>query len=414
MVTKFPIPGADGRVALIGGMAFDITEWRRAELALAESEARLRDADRRKDEFLATLAHELRNPMAPIRNAVQVLRLQGAKDSGSADVLDMIERQVEHMVRLVDDLLEVSRITLGKIEIKRQRVALADVVKSALETSRPALEEAGHELVIELPPHPVDLLGDPVRLAQIVGNLLHNAGKYTEGRGRIVVAARVEDAQVVLSVRDNGVGMAPEMLPHVFELFTQVDRSRGQSQGGLGIGLTLARSLAHLHGGTIEAHSDGLGKGSEFIVRLPALEPAPAAAGASSERRSRPPAASGLRVLVTDDVPDSADSMVMLLRLWGHDAQVAYGGQAALEAVASHKPDLVLLDLDLPDISGLEVARRLRADARLRGIRLVALTGYGQREDRRRTQEAGFDEHLVKPVDPKELKKLLEGLAAKS
>ncbi|HEV8479846.1 MAG TPA: PAS domain S-box protein [Candidatus Eisenbacteria bacterium] len=410
MVTKFPIPGADGRVALIGGMAFDITDWRRAERALAESEARLRDADRRKDEFLATLAHELRNPMAPIRNAVQVLRLQRGKEPGSEDVLDMIERQVEHMVRLVDDLLEVSRITLGKIELRRQRVALAAIVNSALETSRPALEGAGHEVVVQLPAQPVDLMGDSVRLSQIVGNLLHNAGKYTEGRGRIVLDARVEGGEVALSVRDNGVGLAPEMLPHVFEMFTQVDRSRGQSQGGLGIGLTLARSLAHLHGGTIEAKSDGLGKGSEFIVRLPVLEPAPATEKDSRQKRARAAAPSGLRVLVTDDVPDSADSMGMLLRLWGHEARVAYGGEEALEAAASERPDVVLLDIDLPDLPGLEVARRLRADPRTRDIRLVALTGFGQREDRRRTREAGFDEHLVKPVDPKELKKLLESI----
>jgi CheY-like chemotaxis protein len=253
-------------------------------------------------------------------------------------------------------------------------------------------------------------MGDPVRLSQIVGNLLHNAGKYTEGRGRIVLDARVEGGEIVLSVRDNGVGLAPEMLPHVFEMFTQVDRSRGQSQGGLGIGLTLARSLAHLHGGTIEAKSDGLGKGSEFIVRLPVLEPAPAAEKDARQRRARAAAPSGLRVLVTDDVPDSADSMGMLLRLWGHEARVAYGGEEALEAAASERPDVVLLDIDLPDVPGLEVARRLRADPRTRDIRLVALTGFGQREDRRRTREAGFDEHLVKPVDPKELKKLLESI----
>jgi len=411
MVTKFPIPGADGRVAMIGGMAFDITEWRRAERALAESEVRLRDADRRKDEFLATLAHELRNPMAPIRNAVQVLRMQGGKEPGSDEVLDMIERQVEHMVRLVDDLLEVSRITLGKIELKRQRVELADIVRSALETSRPALEGAGHEIMVQLPARPVELLGDPVRLSQIVGNLLHNAGKYTEGRGRIVLEGRVEAGTLVLAVRDNGIGIGPEMLPHVFEMFTQVDRSRGHSQGGLGIGLTLARSLAHLHGGTIEAHSDGLGKGSEFVVRLPALEPAQREDRAAKQRGQRAGTGSGLRVLVTDDVPDSADSMGMLLRLWGHEARVTYGGEEALRAVASEAPDLVLLDIDLPDLPGLEVARRLRADPRTRDIRLVAMTGYGQREDRRRTQEAGFDAHLVKPVDPQELKKLLESLS---
>jgi PAS domain S-box-containing protein len=412
MVNKFPIPGPDGRVAWIGGMAFDITEMRRAERALAESEARLREADRRKDEFLATLAHELRNPMAPIRNAVQVLRLGGAKDREAGEVLDMMDRQVEHMVRLVDDLLEVSRITLGKIELRRQKVELATVVRSALDLSRPALEEAGHRTMVELPPEPVLLLGDPVRLAQILGNLLHNAGKYTEREGTIHLTARLEDGALVLSVRDNGVGIAPEMLPHVFEMFTQVDRSRGQSKGGLGIGLTLARSLAQMHGGTVEARSEGPGKGSEFLVRLPVLEVGAKSDAGSGARAARGHAVEGgLRVLVTDDVPDSADSMAMLLRLWGHEVRVAYTGEEALHAAESDRPDVVLLDLDLPDTSGLDVARQLRECASTADITLVAMTGFGQREDRRRTQEAGFDAHLVKPVDPKELKILLSSLA---
>ena len=411
MVSKFPIPGPDGRVAWIGGMAFDVTEMRRAERALAESEARLREADRRKDEFLATLAHELRNPMAPIRNAVQVLRLRGAKEPEAEEVLDMMDRQVEHMVRLVDDLLEVSRITLGKIELRRQRVELGQVIRSALESSRPALEEAGHAIDVELPPEPIFLLGDPVRLAQVVGNLLHNAGKYTEHEGTIRLSARLENGGLVIAVRDNGIGIAPEMLPQVFEMFTQVDRSRGQARGGLGIGLTLARSLARMHGGSIEARSEGLGKGSEFLVRLPILEVGPRPAAASPSRRGAAPAEIALRVLVTDDVPDSADSMGMLLRLWGHEVRVAYGGEEALAAVADERPDVVLLDIDLPDIPGLEVARRLRAQPETRDMRLVAMTGYGQREDRRRTQEAGFDAHLVKPVDPRELKVLLASFA---
>jgi PAS domain S-box-containing protein len=410
MVSKFPIPGPDGRVAWIGGMAFDVTEMRRAERALAESEARLRDADRRKDEFLATLAHELRNPMAPIRNAVQVLRLRGSKEPEAEEVLDMMERQVEHMVRLVDDLLEVSRITLGKIELRRQRVELSQVVKSALESSRPALEEAGHRIDVVLPAEPVYLMGDPVRLSQILSNLLHNAGKYTEREGTIALRAHLKDGALVVSVRDNGVGIAPEMLPHVFEMFTQVDRSRGQSRGGLGIGLTLAQSLARMHGGTVEAASEGLGKGSEFRVRLPILEVGAAEETAARERRARAAPEGGLRILVTDDVADSADSMGMLLRLWGHDVSVAYGGEEALEAVERERPDVVLLDIDLPDIPGLEVARRIRSQEPARDLHLVAMTGYGQREDRRRTQEAGFDAHLVKPVDPKELKKLLASL----
>jgi PAS domain S-box-containing protein len=411
MVSKFPIPGADGRVAWIGGMAFDVTEMRRAERALAESESRLRDADRRKDEFLATLAHELRNPMAPIRNAVQVLRLRGSKEPESEEVLNMMDRQVEHMVRLVDDLLEVSRITLGKIELKRQRIELAHVIQSALESSRPFLQEAGHQIQVELPPEPIFLMGDPVRLSQVVGNLLHNAGKYTEREGVIGLVARIEDGGLVVSVRDNGVGIAPEMLPHIFEMFTQVDRSRGQSQGGLGIGLTLAQSLARMHGGRVEARSDGLGKGSEFLVRLPILEVGAAGPSTTRAGRARALSEAGLRVLVTDDVPDSADSMGMLLKLWGHDVRVAYGGEESLGAAESDLPDVVLLDIDLPDIPGLEVARRLRANPRTKDVYLVAMTGYGQREDRRRTQEAGFDAHLVKPVDPKELKNLLSSVA---
>ncbi|HKA25332.1 MAG TPA: PAS domain S-box protein [Candidatus Eisenbacteria bacterium] len=407
MVNKFPIPGPDGRVAWIGGMAFDVTEMRHAERALAESEARLRDADRRKDEFLATLAHELRNPMAPIRNAVHVLRLQGAKEPQAEEVLDMMERQVEHMVRLVDDLLEVSRITLGKIELRRQRVELDHVIQSAVEASRPAIEEAGHGIEVRLPAEAVALHGDPVRLAQIVGNLLHNASKYTEPGGRIALEARLEAGGLVIAVRDNGVGIALDMLPHVFEMFTQVDRSHGQSQGGLGIGLTLAQSLAHMHGGSVEAKSEGLGKGSEFLIHLPVHEVGERPMAASRERRLAAAPGGGLRVLVTDDVPDSADSMGMLLRLWGHDVRVTYGGEEALAQATSVRPDVVLLDLDLPDLPGLEVARHLRAHPDTRDIYLVALTGYGQREDRRRTHEAGFDAHLVKPVDPKELKELL-------
>jgi signal transduction histidine kinase/ActR/RegA family two-component response regulator len=368
----------------------------------------LQNADRRKDEFLATLAHELRNPLAPVRNSLHILRLAGAEDATVARVRAVMERQVDHLVRLVDDLMEVSRITRGKIELRRERTDLARVLRTAIETSQPLLDAAGHELAVELPPGPLPLDADPVRLAQVFSNLFNNAAKYAERPGHIHVRATREDGQVAVSVRDEGIGIEPGMLAHVFEMFTQVDGTHRRSQGGLGIGLTLVRSLVQLHGGTVAAHSDGIGRGSEFTVRLP-LATAALAQVPAREQAPAPPVP--LRVLVVDDNRDAADSLGVLLGFLGYSVEVAHDGAAALRVVERFHPALVLLDLGMPEMDGYEVARRLRAQPRWRDLVLVALTGWGQEEDRQRSREAGFDHHLVKPTDLDALQQLFTSVA---
>jgi signal transduction histidine kinase/ActR/RegA family two-component response regulator len=370
----------------------------------------LREADRRKDEFLATLAHELRNPLAPVRNSLHILRLAGSDDATVARVRAVMERQVDHLVRLVDDLMEVSRITRGKIELRHERTDLSRVLRTAMETSQPLLDAAGHVLDFELPPGPLPLDADPVRLAQVFSNLFNNAAKYAEHPGRIHVRAWREDGQVVVSVRDQGIGISPAMLPHVFEMFTQVDGTHRRSQGGLGIGLTLVRSLVQLHGGSVTAASDGIGRGSEFQVRLP-LATGDAAVAA---RRTTPhPAPVRLRVLVVDDNRDAADSLGVLLDVLGYDVRVAHDGNAALEAVGRFEPVLVLLDLGMPEMDGYEVARRLRAGPGGHALVIVALTGWGQEEDRQRSRAAGFDHHLVKPTDIDALQRLFAEVGEK-
>ncbi len=389
----------------------DVTERKWAEEAL-------RDADRRKDEFLATLAHELRNPLAPIRNSLQVMRLAGGDRAAFEQSRAMMERQVGHMVRLVDDLLDVSRVSRGKVDLRKERLDLAAVLKAALETSRPALDAPGHELTVALPARPVHVEADATRLAQVIANLLNNAAKYTEPRGRIWLTAERQGGEAIVRIRDTGVGIPSEMLPRVFDLFTQVEPSLDRSRGGLGIGLTLVKSLVELHGGTVEAASPGRGRGSEFTVRLPALpDEGPRGAraapndndaeGPSGRARAKP-----RRVLVVDDSRDAADSLAMVLRLLGHDARAIYDGQAALRAVEAACPDVVFLDLGMPGMSGYDVAGRLRAWPGLPPVRLVALTGWGAEEDHRRTKEAGFDHHFVKPVAPADLQTYLDGLDA--
>ena len=384
----------------------------RIEEELRRRVEQLAEMDRRKDEFLATLAHELRNPLAPIRNALHILRLSGGSGPAAERVHEMMERQVCHMVRLVDDLLEVSRISRGKIELRRERIDLAAAVHSAVETSRPLIEAAHHQLAIALPPEPLALQADPVRLAQVIANLLNNAAKYTEEGGQIWLAARRDGDEAVVSVRDTGLGIPDDMLPRVFEMFAQVDRTLKRSQGGLGIGLTLARTLVEMHGGRIEVRSEGAGKGSEFTVHLPLpLEDGPAAEGLA--RGSGAPFG-GLcphRVLVVDDNRDGADSLGLLLRFLGADVHVVYDGPAALAAIRTYRPAVVLLDIGMPGMDGHEVARLVRQEAELRGVVLVALTGWGQEEDRRRSRAAGFDHHLVKPVDAGALQALLATLA---
>jgi PAS domain S-box-containing protein len=377
----------------------DITERKHAE-------EDLREADRRKDEFLATLAHELRNPLAPIRNSLHIFRLAGVQDPTVGRVTEMMERQVAHMVRMVDDLLEVSRISRGKIELRKERVELASVLRNAVDTSLPLIEAAKHKLHVDVPEEPLVIDADPVRLAQVFANLLNNSAKYTKEGGEISVKVRVEGGMAVVCVRDNGEGIPPQMLNRVFNMFTQVDTG-SRAQGGLGIGLTLARTLVHLHGGMIEAVSQGKGTGSEFLVRLPLAAMGRAATGAPAKGA---PAAQPLglrRVLVVDDNTDAADSLGMLLQFLGAEVMVVHDGESALAAMKTFNPAVVLLDLGMPGMNGLEVARRMREDPARRDTTLVALTGWGQREDRRRTHEAGFDYHLVKPADMSTLQSIL-------
>ena len=384
-----PIRDAAGRIVEWYGSTTDIHDRKLAEDAL-------RVADRRKDEFLATLAHELRNPLAPIRNSLHMLRLAGSSDPAVERVRETMERQVNHMVRLVDDLLEVSRITRGKIELRKERVELAAVIRSAVETSQPLIDSARPQLALSIPSEPLTLEADPVRLAQVFANLLNNAAKYTDGAGQIWLTARRDGRAVAVSVRDTGIGIPADMLPRVFEMFTQMDGSRRRSQGGLGIGLTLVQSLVELHGGTVTAASDGPGKGSEFVVRLPLAESAADdTARPQSSARLRLP----LRVLVVDDNHDAADSLGMLLKCFGAEVHIVYDGPAALQAMAVYRPVAAFLDIGMAGMDGNEVARRIRQQPEFRDVMLVAVTGWGQAEDRRRTRAAGFDYHLVKPTD---------------
>jgi PAS domain S-box-containing protein len=384
---------------------------RRASIALENAQLydAVREAAHRKDEFLALLAHELRNPLTPIRNAVHVLKAAAADAAAAGRARDLIERQVEHLVRLVDDLLDVSRMMRGKIELRKERIDLAAAVARAVETAAPAVEAGRHELTVSLPPEPLRLEADPVRLAQVIANLLNNAAKYTEPGGRITLTAAREGDEAVVRVRDTGVGVAADMLPKIFDLFVQADRSLDRAQGGMGVGLTLVRRLVELHGGGVQAYSDGPGKGSEFVVRLPA---APAAPPEENGRREDRPAADRRpprrRILVVDDNADVAESLALMLRLDGQDVRVARDGPAALEAARAEPPEVVFLDIGMPGMDGCEAARRLRQLPGVENALLVALTGWGQEEDRRRTAEAGFDHHLVKPVEPATLHTLLQ------
>ncbi len=399
-----PLKDEHGRTLYWFGTNTDISEIKRMEEAL-------RDADRRKDEFLATLAHELRNPLAPIRNSLQILKMPRVDAATVQQTRDMMERQVHHLVRLVDDLLDVSRVMRGKIELRREPVELATVVARAVETAKPLIEVQGHQLDISLPPDSLLLDADPVRLAQVVGNLLTNSAKYSEANGHIWLTARKEGDQAALSVRDTGIGIAPDMLPHVFELFVQADHASTKAQGGLGIGLTLVKNLVEMHNGTVQARSAGLGKGSEFVVRLPLLvqpQGVPGEAESAAHQQATP--SSGHRLLVVDDNHDAAISLSMWLRLQGYEVRVAHDGSTALEIATTFRPDLIFLDIGMPGMDGYEVARRVRETPGLERTILTALTGWGQQEDRRRTSEAGFDHHLVKPPEPKAVESVLAEL----
>ncbi len=359
---------------------------------------------------MATLAHELRNPLAPILNAVQILRTQGPLDPALQWARDVIDRQAHQMARLVDDLLDLSRITVGKLELRKARLDLRDVLHAAIETSRPLIEACGHDLAVALPPGPVCLDGDLTRLAQMVSNLLNNAAKYTERGGRIWLTAERQGSDAVVAVRDTGVGLRPEMLSRIFEMFAQVDQTLERSHGGLGIGLTLVKRLAEMHGGGITARSDGPGKGSEFILRLPVVVEATAAPTRPERRWERAAIAPVLRILVVDDNRDAAASLGMLLRIMGQDVRTGHDGLEAVRLAEEFRPEVVLLDIGLPGLSGHEAAQRIRQEPWGRGMVLIAATGWGQEADRRLSQEAGFDHHLVKPVDPAALVDLLASL----
>jgi PAS domain S-box-containing protein len=373
----------------------------------------LRESDRAKDVFLATLAHELRNPLAPVWNGLTIIKRVPGDVRRVEQMADMIERQVGQLTRLVDDLLDVSRINTGKIELKKQHTNLVSILGSALETSRPHIEAAQHKLSVRFPDDATDLDADPVRLAQVFSNLLNNAAKYTRQGGSIEVVVDAEPQRFVVRIRDNGAGIPPEMLGKVFSLFTQVTHPAERSQGGLGIGLSLVEGLVRLHGGWVEARSEGLGKGSEFIVYLPrnqqgAFLPAQPAASAAARSATQTPR----RVLVVDDNRDSADTLAELLRMMGNEVLVAHDGTGALACAPQFKPDVVLLDIGLPDVNGYDVARQLRSVPGMRQPRLIALTGWGQHEDKRRAAEAGFDDHWTKPVDPSRLQELSRNLRA--
>jgi PAS domain S-box-containing protein len=407
-----PMRGNDGLTERWTGTVTDIHDQKRA----AEE---LKEADRRKDEFLATLAHELRNPLAPIRNAAQFLRIKGSGDPDVQNARTIIDRQVRHMVRLVDDLLDVSRISLGKIHLQKEQVSLANVLSIALEAVRPLVEAARHELAIFAPAEPIYVKADITRLSQVFGNLLNNAIKYTPAGGRISVQLLREEQSAVLSVRDNGVGIPAGHLAHIFDLFAQVPRSSERVQEGLGIGLTLARQLVEMHQGTLTARSEGEGCGSEFVVRLPVHEEplAPVPGGSLTDARADAQL-SGQRILVIDDNQDAADSLAMVLALSGCDVRKAYDGLDAIQTAREFSPDAILLDIGMPKLDGYQVCRRIRQEPWGRHIIMLALTGWGQSLDRRRTQETGFDAHLVKPVEPHavltELQKLLRSRAAGS
>jgi PAS domain S-box-containing protein len=396
-----PVLDAAGNVEAVAGTSRDVTDRKRAEEELAL-------AHRRKDEFLATLAHELRNPLAPIRNSLQVLRLAGKDERATEHMHRVIERQVDHMVRLVEDLMDVSRITRGQIELRRDLVDLEAVVRSAVETSKPLIERAGHQLSVSLPDEALIVDGDLIRLAQVLANLLNNAAKYTPEGGHIWLGVRREESSAVVFVRDNGQGISPTMLPRLFDLFYQGDRTYNRAQGGLGIGLTLVHRLVEMHGGTVMAKSDGAGRGSEFVVKLPLVTQLHSA-DAPLPIKPRPMMAA-TRILIVDDNHDAADTLGLLLSVLGADVKIVHDGRAALAALRTYRPSVMLLDIGMPGMDGYDLAREARRCAEGEGVILIALSGWGQPEDRRRSGEAGIDHHLVKPVDVGALTALIESL----
>jgi PAS domain S-box-containing protein len=404
--TRLGGPGS-ARVAVLFN---DITERRRSQVNLERLAAELAETDRRKTEFLATLAHELRNPLAPISNGLQLMRVGSGKPLAQEKARQMMERQLRHLVRLVDDLLDVARISSGKVELKKEQVLLRNVINTAVESSMPLVSAAGHTLVLNIPDEDLELAADPIRIGQVVSNLLNNAAKYTTGAGRIELAAQRSGPDVLISVADTGIGIPPDALSQVFEMFTQVGRDRDRSQGGLGIGLALVRRLVELHGGSVAAQSAGAGKGSVFTVRLP-LASRSAAEVPDSPAAAQPLPASQLRVLVVDDNVDAAESLAALLDMAGHATRIAHDGDQALAAAHEFRPEVVFLDIGMPGKDGYEVARALRGKAETRQAVLVALTGWGATDDRARSRSAGFDHHLTKPAGMAAVEGLLSKMA---
>jgi PAS domain S-box-containing protein len=402
-----PVINPDGEVVAVAGTTRDITDRHAAEQSIREQAQRLAESDLVKDEFLATLSHELRNPLAPLRNSIEVLRRTEGGHEPQSSIHAMMERQVNHLVRLVDDLLEVSRISRGTLSLRHERIGLDTVVRSAVETIEPLLTAAGHTLDVELPDVAIELAGDPVRLAQILANLLNNAAKYTPHKGHIVLRVTREDDMAVVRVKDNGIGITAELMPRIFDMFTRGDRDSAHNQGGLGIGLALSRQLALLHNGTLEARSDGLGKGSELTLRLPlAAGVVKHTAATPTEERSL----SGMRVLVVDDNHDAGDSLSLVLEMLGAQVSVARDGAEALELFPACQPTVVLLDIGMPGMNGYDVARAMRSGFPASDVTLIALTGWGQADDLRRARDAGFAHHLVKPVEIEKLHALLLSL----
>jgi PAS domain S-box-containing protein len=397
-LTVSPIRDASGQIVGASKIGRDISEKKR-------NERERQDAERRKDEFLAMLAHELRNPLASISNAVHLFgRLESQDELEWAK--DIVQRQVKHLTRLIDDLLDVSRITRGKISLRSEPLDLAPIVGSVVEVVRPLVDERKHQLTVLLPTERLRLMGDPVRLEQILVNLLTNAAKYSDAGSQIELTARREASQIVIQVRDTGIGIAAELLPHVFDIFVQGDRSMARSEGGLGIGLTLVKRLTELHGGEVSVASPGLGQGSVFTLRLPALDQASAGSRSRGDEEKRA-AGQSSRILVVDDNIDTANGLAKLMKLFGHDVAVAYDGQSAMDAARIHHPEIVLLDVGLPRMNGYEVAAQMRREPCCMSALIIAISGYGQEEDRRKSQQAGFDHHLVKPVNLDALLKVI-------
>jgi len=411
-----PVRDSNGTIVGASKVARDISDRKAAEQALRESAERLRaseealrDADRRKDEFLALLAHELRNPLAPIRYTLAANRKSGRTPEQRKRAEEIIERQVAHMSRLLDDLLDVSRITRSTLELKKSPTELTSVIGSAIETARPVLDSKRHNLSLDLPKHAVRLEVDPVRLSQVFSNLLINAAKYTDPGGHIQLRAAREGSDIVVTIRDNGIGISADMMPRLFAMFSQAQAALGRSEGGLGIGLSLVRGLVTLHGGSVEARSDGPGCGSEFTVRLPARTP-PEEPADIDEGADAPVAGAGMKILVVDDNRDAADTCAALLELSGHHVQTAYTGRHAFELAESFRPHAVLMDIGLPDFDGYQLAAKVRAAPWGRAIILIAVTGWGQEEDRRRAFDAGCDHHLTKPIAAETVEALLLSL----